>query len=467
MQLHQTFTIALLSSVLFACGSDGDGAIDIGSSSGSSTSSDSVSTSTGTDSTETSSVESYFTVDSITPEWISIKGTGGIGRQETSTVTFKLFDENGVVVEFAPVKFSLSGPDGATLNNTTGETDEDGLVNVIIKSGSAAGPVSIKAESVNDPNIFVTSNGLYISTGYPDQDSFSIGVDKTSVPGINHNDATVSVTVNFADADGNNPIPDDTTISFRAEAGRIEDSTTGNVGTCTTSLSKCVMTWTSISDMPDDGKVTILAYALGVESFKDVNPSNGLYDDGETFTDNSEVFLDENLDGIFNDGDEWYQDVDDASGDKDQAYTEGDNKYTGMQCEESSANCDQRFIYIYKQLEITVTSDEQYCVFKDSSGATISSVDLAADPSVTVSVEVSDVNDNTPPTDTVINASTTNGSINGDSSWTVPNSSGGAYTFEVELIKDTNDIDSGNLVIKSVAPSPSTLESKCTLTIND
>ena len=408
---------------------------------------------------EISGDPSYFTYVGASPEWISIKGTGGFDRKETGTVTFKLVDDNGEAVISQAVIFELSGPDGASLAVKDGISDSDGLVTTLVKAGSAAGPVTVKVIVVSDPTIFNTSTGLYISTGYPDQGSFSIGVDKASVPGINHNDATVTVTVNFADADGNNPIPDGTAVSFRAESGRIEDKLTSKVGTCTTVSSACVMTWTSIGDMPVDGKVTILAYALGVESFEDVNPSNGIFDEGETYTDNAEVFHDTNFDSIYNDG-EWFHDVEDASGAKDQAYTYGDGNYTGMQCDSDVAYCDQRFIHIYKQTQITTTTDEYQC------GFSVASVDFTgAEKQATVTVEVSDMNNNTPAVGTVITASTTNGAINGDTSWTVPNANG-AYSFNVELSAD-DDSSTGSLVIKSLAPLPSTLETKCILTIND
>ncbi|PKF61491.1 hypothetical protein CW745_09140 [Psychromonas sp. psych-6C06] len=408
---------------------------------------------------EVSGDPSYFTYVGATPEWISIKGTGGFNRKETGAVTFKLVDDNGEPVDAQPVTFELSGPDGATIAIEEDISDSDGLVTTLIKAGNAAGPATVKVILVNDPTLFNTSTGLYISTGYPDQGSFSIGVDKSSVPGINHNDAKVAVTVNFADADGNNPIPDGTAVSFRAEEGRIEDKLTGTVGSCTTIKSECVMTWTSIGDMPSDGKVTVLAYALGVESFADVAPSNGVFDEGETYTDNAEVFHDTNYDGIYNDG-EWFHDVEDASGPKDQAYTLGDGKYTGMQCTSDVAYCDQRFIHIYKQIEITATTDEYQCNFS------VSSVELTGSAKqAIVTVEVSDMNNNTPAVDTVITASTTNGSISGDTSWTVPNASG-PYSFDVELSAD-DETSSGFLAIKSAAPEPSSLITTCKLPVND
>lgn len=451
--------ITLSALLLSACG----GSLDGGSSDSESTSGDSSATTSTSDVSiveEVSGDPSYFTYLGTTPEWISIKGTGGFDRKEVGIVSFKLVDDNGEAVVAQPVTFELSGPDGSSLAIENDISDSAGLVTTLIKAGNAAGPATVKVIAVNDPTIFNTSTGLYISTGYPDQDSFSIGVDKSSVPGINHNDATVAVTVNFADADGNNPIPDGTAVSFRAEAGRIEDELTGKAGSCTTVKSKCVMTWTSIGDMPDaDGKVTILAYALGVESFEDVAPSNGVFDEGETYTDNAEVFHDINFDGIYNDG-EWFHDVEDASGAKDQAYTSGDDNYTGMQCANNVTYCDQRFIHIYKQIQITTTTDEYQCSFS------VGSVDFTGtEKQATVTVEVSDKNNNTPAVGTVITAFTTNATINGDTTWTVPNANG-AYSFDVELSAD-DESSTGSLVIKSLAPLPAKLETKCKLAISD
>ncbi len=51
---------------------------------------------------------------------------------------------------------------------------------------------------------------------------------------------------------------------------------------------------------PYGGRSSILAYAVGEESFVDAN-ANDRYDSGETFVDVAEPFLDKNGDGVFND----------------------------------------------------------------------------------------------------------------------------------------------------------------------
>jgi hypothetical protein len=142
------------------------------------------------------------------------------------------------------------------------------------------------------------SDQLVISTGIPDQNSFTV------VPAI-HNpecgeyhgtDFTV-VTAFLADH-FNNPVPDGTAISFTTEAGAIDASClTGLKETTLTDGSKilqkgtpgqCTVRFICQSPHVSDNRITVLAYALGEESFRD-DPSirDGLnrYNVGEEFED--------------------------------------------------------------------------------------------------------------------------------------------------------------------------------------
>jgi hypothetical protein len=47
-----------------------------------------------------------------------------------------------------------------------------------------------------------------------------------------------------------------------------------------------------------DGRVTVVAYALGEESFIDLN-GNNVYDAGEPFQDLGNIFKDRNFDGVY------------------------------------------------------------------------------------------------------------------------------------------------------------------------
>ncbi|WP_413700686.1 hypothetical protein ACLKMH_02105 [Psychromonas sp. KJ10-10] len=95
--------------------------------------------------------------------------------EETATVSFKIVDANGEAIEGEVVTFELlASPEGTSISVDTATSDEDGLVSTLIKSGVVAGPVVVKVVLVSDDDIYKTSNQLNISTGYPDQDSFTL-----------------------------------------------------------------------------------------------------------------------------------------------------------------------------------------------------------------------------------------------------------------------------------------------------
>lgn len=111
----------------------------------------------------------------------------------------------------------------------------------------------------------------------------------------------------------NNPIPDGTKVYFTTEGGSIKgnytDATTGSTPNCIISDSTCTAKLTAMSPRPNNGRVTVLAYTEGEESFKDVN-GNGVLDESDYlsstdmpyFDDISEPFLDENYDGLYTSG---------------------------------------------------------------------------------------------------------------------------------------------------------------------
>lgn len=246
---------------------------------------------------------------SALPQNISMKGTGGPGRQESSTITFKVLDRNGNPVAGAPVTFGLfgaaagaAGTGGLTLNPASATSGADGTVTTTVFAGIVNTPVRVTA-TINgtSPAVTSTSDQLVISTGIPDQKSFSLSTATYNVEGANFDGCASNVgsTVSVFLADHfNNPVPDGTAVSFTAEGGAIDASClTGLANTQLTNGSvisqkgipgSCSVRFCSANPRASDGRVTILAYALGEESFDD-NPAipNGInrYDAGETFTD--------------------------------------------------------------------------------------------------------------------------------------------------------------------------------------
>lgn len=251
---------------------------------------------------------------SALPQNIALKGTGGPGRQESSTVTFKVLDKNGNPVAGALVDFfvfsntgNTSGTGGLTLNPTTATSGADGTVSTSVAAGIVNTPVRISATiSGISPAVTSISDQLVISTGIPDQNSFSLSTAIFNVEGMNHDgcEAPVASTVRISLADHfNNPAPDGTAVSFTAEGGTVDASClTGLVNTTLTDGSvirqkgipgQCTVRFCAAAPRPVDGRITILAYALGEESFKDdpsLQSSINRFDPTESFQDLCEPF---------------------------------------------------------------------------------------------------------------------------------------------------------------------------------
>ncbi|MFS0756263.1 Ig-like domain-containing protein [Noviherbaspirillum sp. 1P10PC] len=226
-----------------------------------------------------------LTFVSALPQNIALKGTGGAGRQETSTVTFKVLDRNSNPVSGQVVSFSLNTTvGGLTLSPASATTGADGTVSTVVAAGTVNTPVRVTATL---GTISTLSDQLVVSTGVPDQNSFSLSTKIFNVEGMNHDGCPApvgsNVTVRLADH-FNNPAPDGTAVSFTAEGGTVDASClTGLTETTLTDGTvirqkgvpgECSVRFCAAQPRPADGRITILAYALGEEDFTDFNGNN-------------------------------------------------------------------------------------------------------------------------------------------------------------------------------------------------
>ena len=224
---------------------------------------------------------------SALPQSIALKGSGGAGRQESATVTFKVLDRNGNPVAGQVVSFALNtSAGGLTLNPPSSTTGADGTVGTVVAAGSVNTPVRVTA-SLPGTTITTLSDQLVVSTGVPDQNSFSLSTQIFNVEGMNYDGCPAPIgsraTVRLADH-FNNPAPDGTAVSFTAEGGSIDASClTGLTETTLTDGTvikqkgvpgECSVRFCAANPRPADGRITILAYALGEESFSDLNGNN-------------------------------------------------------------------------------------------------------------------------------------------------------------------------------------------------
>lgn len=247
---------------------------------------------------------------SATPSTIVLKGTGGAGLVESSLIKFRVVDSNNApVASGVNVTFDLTTRTGGILLDglstaVTKLTDSNGEASVSVQSGTAPTAVWVNA-SLSATSVFSQSNQLRISTGRPAQDRFSLSVTPHNIEGYTTNGVTTSVAVIASDRLGN-PVPDGTAINFVAEGGQIVPSCATVAGTCSVAFTSANPRPTGDSEFSGivtKGRVTVVAYSVGEESFTDAN-GNNKYESGETFNDLGDVFIDSNENGAWDAGEQ-------------------------------------------------------------------------------------------------------------------------------------------------------------------
>ncbi|ASM49756.1 hypothetical protein PESP_a1675 [Pseudoalteromonas espejiana DSM 9414] len=495
----------------------------------------------------------------VTEPVISLKGTGGADRTEISEVTFKLVDSNGNDLASRTVNFELStAVGGITLGTASAITNASGEVTTSVQSGSIATPVRVIAsseEEVDGNTVIVTapSDILVVSTGIADQNSFSLSRSIFNPHALNVDGNTVSVNARLADH-FNNPVPDGTAVSFITEGGVIEPS-------CTTTDGACSVTWTSSNprpftdsmyentitqkcdsglpcplgilnndltvDLPLGGRATVHAYAIGEETFSDLN-GNGYFDSEDFFDDLfdiPEAFIDNNEDGTYggkdcNDGtdpcsrdnstgDEFEEFVDfDGNG----TWTTENGLYNGLLCreeDETAGICTRQMVNVFQNQEIVMSGDAAFfrlVTYADDCstivGANASEVRVNSDPtsplvrrvqsdatsqlmcqvdsidltqttgasSLNLTVFIADVYNNPMPAETTISIATDNGILTGNDNYTYPNTTsivpvGLSFGITREDLDGGNEQFSGILTVTAEAPSG--LETTLSVSVTD
>ncbi|QZA81742.1 Ig-like domain-containing protein [Deefgea piscis] len=289
---------------------------------------------------------------------ITLKGYASATRPDTAQVQFKVIDATGAPIPGQAVTFALdTSAGGVTLLNAvsgkvTVTTDSNGVANATVISGNQ--PTSIRVTATAGA-LSSTSGKLAISSGFPDQDSISLSADKYNINGWNYDGTEAKITMRLADH-FNNPVPDGTAINFITDGGRIGTNTQGS---CTTVDSSCQITLTSQSPRPNNGRVHVLAYATGEESFVDRNNNliadqdSELIDDNSKTTDIGEAFLDKNENGNFDLG---VDQLVDFNGNN--AYDAADGLLNASLCAPSYVKCSsKKTLHIFQQSTFIFSSD--------------------------------------------------------------------------------------------------------------
>jgi hypothetical protein len=432
---------------------------------------------------ETSAQNIVF--DEAIPSQISIKGTGGT---EISQVRFIVRDSNNQPLAGVAVTLSLNNTvGGICLTNNNGcaqqvevTSDANGYVTALVQAGDIATTVRVTATAENNvgDTVSTQSSGLVVSTGIPDQDSMSLAASEYNIPRY-ISGYEIDVVVRMADA-FNNPVPEGTAVSFTASGGIIDSS-------CETDEnSYCVVKWRNQNPRPANGRVTILATALGNESFIDAN-GNGKYDkstdifafgsgecvknapissaarDVVACDDLGEAYLDSNQSGIYELIDGFFVDIFDASfnANKDGIRTSGNGKYDGALCPITAAadDCSRNSVTVREDIMI-VLSNSTAATFEDRLIGQPGNVSLALGELLPISIILQDANGNSLPAGTTVTITTTN-LVNAEAflepeTIVLGNNLTGPTTFNVLLQADPLVAASGRFQLVVTTPSGAT-----------
>ncbi|KVX02267.1 hypothetical protein [Shewanella frigidimarina] len=447
---------------------------------------------------------------SAIPENISILGTGGT---ESSVVKFKVLDNNGNVVANQNVKFALNTTvGGVKIDPLQATTNNSGIVQTVVTTGTVATSLRVTATVDNGaiPAISSQSSQLIVSTGIPDQDSFSLSAELLNAEGWNVDGTVVKVTARMADA-FNNPVPDGTTVSFTTEGGSIEDA-------CQTVNGACSVSWISQLPRPEGqtllngagqmyrnpnaelaydstldiygnfygqkygGRATVTATAIGEESFPDLN-GNGRFDASEAAEflsgtdvtgqpfDLNDAYNDYNEDGLFNP-----QQTGGQSGgsleelidfNSNGIFDVKDGKYNGVLCSDpvhsacADGVSDSKSLFVRRSLTLVMSGSAAYAtapadiqVF-DSTGthSGASNMVIVGKGSATATFTISDLHNQQMPAGSVVRFTTSAGSVVSLSEYTWPSSNYNGGRQFTTTIKGEDEPNSGVFLVEVESPN--------------
>jgi len=150
------------------------------------------------------------------------------GLKETSTLTFLVTDAQGKPVDDehkVDVEFSiLNGPDGGEYIFPESMETQDGYVYTTLNSGVLAGVVQVEAKfTVDSETIRALPIRVAIYGGLPDEEHFSVALEKVNIAGRVHSGLLDKVTA-FVGDKFSNPVAPGTAVYFYSDYGIVDGS---------------------------------------------------------------------------------------------------------------------------------------------------------------------------------------------------------------------------------------------------
>lgn len=454
---------------------------------------------------------------------IGLKGTG---LNETQQITFQVLDTSGNGVAGVTVNFSLTTQvGGLSLSQTTDVSASDGTVSTIVQAGTVATPVRVIATATtNGVTLTSQSNQLAVSTGFPTQNGFSMSIKQHDIEGNEVDGQTTTVNVILSDRYGN-PVVDGTAVSFTTEGGQIEPNCNTTGGSCSVTFTtasprtytlaaqgtavaqyngsatpatrapcsfgnSALTTFGVVAKLPsgisdnigcDDHRYTVLASAVGEESFNDCygneiyssTPSSGC-PGGDFFVALPEAWRDDNENGT---RDEKFEPFFDFN-----VNSTWDNplssKFIGLLC--SDPNCDPTYssLNVFASQIIVMSSSTPIINTKTAStgyqlcttGGSAPSYTVSAGTPLTIDAWVSDTAEEPMAAGTQIGASTPAGGISVSGSYTladyIPNLGVAKGAFDAQLfVTSSSSATPGTYPLVISVTSSLGLVSNCTVNV--
>lgn len=412
---------------------------------------------------------------SATPSSIVLKGSGGINQQETSTLTFLVKSAIDNPIPQQEVTFSLDTTvGGIVVFPLSGLTNSQGLITTQVSAGSVPTAVRVTAESSiteagSIRSVKTQSDLLSINTGLPEQRSISLSASLFNPEANSFNGEESAITIYLAD-NFNNPVPDGTTVNFTTEGGVIQPS-------CTTANGRCSVIWTSAEPRVDNHRITILATALGHESFFDVN-GNNTFDDSDGaaivdpqlssgfkripaatsgFVDMSEAWRDDDENLEYSVG-ETFIDFDNNN-----TFTAEDGLFNGPQCEGALCAADgEKSINVRDSIVLVMASSEAVWTLSSVEDGEIANNNGTVNPISNIpdnssrefTLAFSDAAGQTLPFQTSVTMSSSVGNIEGENSYIVPNNNlSGLTSIKFLIVNEAGGLpETGSLSGEFVTP---------------
>lgn len=417
---------------------------------------------------------------------LSLRDQGSNAYPEQANVSFLVTDEGGTPAQGVEVAFLLSSTLGdIRLLNASGITNGEGVATAKVQTGTVPTSFLVEAQiTIGGNKVSAFSDTLTVTTGLPDQNSFSLSVDIFNVGGGDIDGITDKVSVIAGDR-FNNPVKNGTDIVFATELAVIEAD-------CETNGGRCSVNWISgeprSSTVPEGreqtinevrcslygdygpcpapyGKSlgrrsTIMAVAVGEESFVDAN-GNGIYDTGEVYEDLAEPFVDYNRDGLYNpvqtpcnpltgglncalSAGETFVDTNENG-----VWDKGNGMYDGSACPIGAGYCSRDPVHVRDHNVITMSSgahNQNIALLNSSRSLVAPGTTLMAGNNYIVLV--SDIFNNVPTQGTKVSVAVENCILSYGPAGEVPNTSGeGAYVTTFGLGVSTSNTEQINGVV--------------------